>query len=130
MAIKKASNRKYTITPAANGDILEIGPASTPAFVGTFVIQFNPDVLFVGEIVVLARLTGKAAEDAGLPFLPVPYRRVTVNNVASDYTFVDDAITGATKIQIPSSMDSIGLLVACSAGSCTVVCQDVQGPSV
>jgi len=131
MAITKASNRRYTIKPEDNGNILEIGPGSTPNFVGTFVIQFNPDVNWVGAVVIVARLTGAAASDANLPFLPVPYKRVTINNVASDYAFTSDTLTVAsgTKIQVPASMDSIGLLVACSAGSCTVICQDLNGPS-
>ncbi len=131
MAITKAGNRRFTIRPENNGDILEIGPGSTPNFVGTFVIQFNPDINWQGSVVVLARLTGAAAADANIPFLPVPYRRVTINNVASDYAFTSDTLTVAsgTKIQVPASMDSIGLLVACSAGSCTFLCQDLNGPS-
>lgn len=129
MPIRKASNRKVVITTADHGKHVEIGPGSTPQFVGTMVLQFNPDVAFVGSMVVLARLTGPAAQEADLPFLPVPYRRVTVNNVASDYTFTADQINGPSKIQVPSNMDSIALLVECTAGSCTVICQDLQGSS-
>ncbi len=128
MAIVKASNRIRVIRPADSGNILEIGPASTETFVGTFVVQFNPDILWDGSIQVMARLTGTAADAANLPFLPIPYKRVTVNNVASDRTFVADQITGATKIEIPASMDSIGFLVACTTGSCTYVCWDLHGP--
>lgn len=130
MAIKKVSNRVFTITSAVNGDILELGPGSTTQFAGFMAIQFNPDLTFAGEVVVLGRLTGAAAEAAELPFLPVPYRRVTVNNVASDYTFVSDAISGATKILVPAGMDSIALLVACTAGSMDVVSWDLQGSAL
>lgn len=129
MAIKKASNRIRVITTEDNGDWIEIGPASTPKFVGTFAIQFNPDITFAGEFLIGARLAGAAATEAGLPFLPVPYRRVTVNNVASDRTYVSDVITGASKIEVPASMDSIGILVECTAGTCTIVSMDMQGPS-
>lgn len=129
MGITKASNRYFVITPTVNGEILEIGPASTTKFGGSFVIQFNPDINFVGSVVILARLTGGGSEAANLPFLPVPYHKVTINNVASDYSYSGDTLTltSATKIQVPSNMDSIGLLVACSAGSCPYWCVDVPG---
>ncbi len=128
MAIVKASNRYRVITSADHGNWLEIGPASTSMFVGTFVIQFNPDVFWSGAIVVGARVvTAENAPD--MPFLPIPYRRVTVNNVASDRAFVADQITGATKIEVPSSQDSIGFLVSCLGGNMTYACWDLQGPS-
>lgn len=129
MAIKPASSRYRVITPLDNGDTLDLGPAGTESFVGTYVFQFNPDVQWNGSIAVLARLTGAAAQSANLPFLPVPYRRVTVNNVASDYTFVFDQISGATKIQVPSNMDAIGFLVSCTAGTMSYVGWDLHGPS-
>ena len=129
MAIVKASNRVNVVTPARHGDILELGPASSQASVATFVIQFNPDMFFTGAFVVMARLAGPVPVDVDLPFMPVSYRRVTVNNVASDRTYVADQITGATKIELPSSMDSIGLMVSCLTGSCTIVSWGLQGPS-
>lgn len=129
MAITPASSRMFVVGTKDDGTILEMGPASTTSGVGTFVFQFNPDLTWQGALYVMARLTGAAAAAANLPFLPVPYRRVTVNNVASDYAFVSDAITGATKIHIPSNMDSIGFLVDCDAGSLTIIGWDLLGPS-
>lgn len=117
------------ITSADNGNTLDLGPAGTEKFAGTFVFQFNPSVDFQGSIVVLGRLFGPASAAASLPFLPVPYRRVTVNNVASDYNFVFDQITGATKIQVPSNGDAIGFAVVCAQGTMTYVGWDLNGPS-
>ena len=131
MAIVKASNTLWVINPADNGNTLELGTGSAGTFTGIMVVQFNPDLLWNGSIQVLARLTGPAAETANLPMVPIPYRRVTVNNVASDRTLVSDTllISSAYKIEIPSNRDSIGFLVSCLSGSCTYVCAPLQGQS-
>jgi hypothetical protein len=127
MAIKQRSSRKFGIMPSDNGDILEIGPAGTSSSGGVMAIQFVPDVNYSGSVVLVGKVFGTAAQDAGAAFMPISYRRVTVNNVASDYSIVSDAITGATTIQVPSNGISIGLLVTCSAGSCQVVSMNLQG---
>ena len=127
MAIKPRSSRKFGISASDNGDILEIGPAGTSSSGGVMAIQFVPDVNYIGSVVLVGKVFGQAAKDAGAPFMPISYRRVTVNNVASDYAIVSDPITGATTIQVPSNGISIGLLVTCSAGICQVVSMDLQG---
>ena len=127
MAIKQRSSRKFGISPSDNGDFLEIGPAGTSSTGGIMAIQFIPDVNFVGSIIVVGRVFGPAAQDAGAAFMPISYRRVTVNNVASDYQIVSDPITGPSTIQVPSNGISIGFLVSCSAGLCQVVSWDLQG---
>src|SRR5262245_12788660 len=111
MAITPGSNRYYKIGTKDDGNILEVGSGSTGAKVGVMVFQFNPDINWVGSIAILGRLTGITAVAVALPFLPIPYRQVTINNVASDYSFSSAVlvITSGTKIQVPSNMDSIGL---------------------
>lgn len=128
MATIQRSNRSFGVTPDDNGNILDMGPASTPQMVGTFAVQFIPAADFIGTFAVVGRMSGQAAKDASAPFLPFPYRRVNVNGVASDRAIVDDVITGSGAIEIPSNGWSVGLLVACTAGSCKVVSMDQSGP--
>ncbi len=127
MAVKPRSNRGFSITPNDNGDIVEIGPGSTPQSVGVLSIQFDPTIDFVGSFTVLSKLMGLAAQSA--PFLPVAYRRVNVAGAASDRILVADPITAVGKIEVPSNGDSIALLVTCTAGSCWVYSWDLQGAS-
>lgn len=127
--IKAISSRLYVMTPLDNGLILDLGPAGVAGSTGVFTIQFTPDVQWNGSIVVMGVIMGSASDNAQIPFLPVPYRRVTVNNVASDYNMVIDQITGATKIQVPSNGDAIGLEVSVTQGTCTVASWDMNGPS-
>lgn len=128
MAIVPAnSNRKIVITTTDDGNTLDLGPASAGGQVGTFALQFNPSFDFVGQIVVEARLFGKAAQDAACSFLPVRYRAVNVNGLAADYSLIPDPITGGGIIQVPSNGLSIGLQVACAQGSMTVAVWDLEG---
>lgn len=127
-AIKPISSRSYVITPDDDGKTLTLGPAATSSSVGTFVIQFNPDQDSDYSVSVVGRVWGPAAQDKQVPFLPIPYRRCTIDNVASDYAIVSDAITGASMIQVPANWE-IGLLTSCGAGTCAVVSWNLQGNS-
>lgn len=129
MATVSISNRSYLITALSDGNILDMGPATSGSTPGTWIIQFNPSVDFSGSIVILGRVFGPAAAAANIPMMPVPYRRVTINNVASDYAMVIDQIATPSIIQVPSNALAIGLAVTCSAGSCMVVSWDLNGPS-
>lgn len=126
--VKKMSNRYFGIVPDHNGIILSLGPAATSSSVGTFVIQFNPDEASDYAAVLMGRCWGPAASDRDVPFLPIPYRRCTVNNAASDYAIVSDTITGPTMIQVPANWE-IGMLVSASQGQCDVLSWDLQGNS-
>jgi hypothetical protein len=134
IATIKASNRYYNVVPATGGvpgaPFLEIGPAGTAQQVSTLVIQFKPSLGFNGSFAVVARAMGPAANEHDAPFIPVPYRRINVANVASDYALVSDPITTTALIQVPSN----GLCVAleCAAptqGQCEVMSWDLQGSS-
>lgn len=126
--IKPASGRTFDLTAAVNGIILDLGPGATSSSVGTFIIQFNPDTLSDYEVIVMGRCWGAASAAKNIPFMPIPYRRAVLNNVASDYAIVSDPITGPCMIQVPANW-SVGLLVACSVGTCSVVSWDLQGSS-
>lgn len=126
--IKQVSTRSHVITAENNGVILSIGPGSTSSSVGTMVIQFNPDASSDFSGVIMGRCWGQAAKDQDVPFVPIPYRRCTVNNVASDYAIVSDPVSGATLIQIPANWE-IGILVAASAGECSMCSWNLPGNS-
>lgn len=131
IATIKAGARRYVVTTStanmAGWPFLELGPAGTTQQVSTMVIQFTPTVDFVGQFVVCGRNLGVAANEVDVPFVPVPYRRVNLNNLASDYTIVSDPISGVAKIAVPASGDSIALLCAISAGQMTITSWDLQG---
>lgn len=126
--IKPVSGRTYLITPDDNGKILDFGPGATSSNVGTFVFQFNPDAASDYIVKVMGRCWGAAATDAQVPFVPLPYRRVTIANAASDYNIVSADLSGVNLIQVPANW-SIGLAVIASVGTCRVVSWDLQGSS-
>lgn len=128
---KQFSSRRFTVVP---GDIppdgiADMGPAASEARVGTYIVQFVPSGDFVGEFKVLGKLFGEAARAADASFAPIPYRRININGLASDYAIVSDVINGASIIQVPCNGMALGLLMTCSAGSCDVVSWDLSGPS-
>lgn len=126
--VKPISARSYIITSADNGLILTLGPAATSTSVGTFIVQFNPDVDSDYTAVVMGRCWGTAAQAQGVPFVPIPYRRVSLANVASDYAIVSDNLNGAALIQVPANWE-IGLLIATTQGTCSVCSMDLLGSS-
>lgn len=131
--IKPVSQRAFAIGAEHNGLILTLGPASTSSTVGTFIIQFNPTVDSDFNAVVMGRCWGPAAQDPALaggpvPFMPIPYRIASLNNVAKDYAIVSATITQAALIQVPANWE-IGLLVSASAGKCAVCSWNLPGNS-
>lgn len=132
--VTPASNRTWTINANDNGNILEIGIAQPTNHAGMWSVQFHPDPLFNGQVVVMGRAGGAQGGPATVPgsspFMPYPYRRVVVNNVASDRTIVSDPISTPTIIEIPSGMCSIGFLVVCTTGTMTYWANDLTGPSI
>lgn len=126
--VKAASSRSYLITPNDNGLILDFGPGASSSTVGTFVFQFNPDATSDYTVLLMGRAFGAAAVAAGVPFVPIPYHRVTINNVAQDYAMSAAVISGPSLIQVPANWD-VGLYVSTTVGSCQVVSWDLQGSS-
>lgn len=112
--------RVFVVDATNDGDFGEFGAGAGASEVGLVAVQFNPDVDFVGSFSVVGRAMGQDAKDADVPFLPIPYVRVNVNGAASDRAIVSAAITGPGIIEIPANGQSVGLLIGCSAGTCTV----------
>jgi hypothetical protein len=126
--VKQVSSRAVIITAQHNGLILTFGPASTSSLVGTFIMQFNPDVDSDFSAVVMGRCWGQFAKDRGVPFMPIPYRIASLGNVAKDYAIVSDTITKPALIQIPANWE-VGLLVAVTRGACSVCSWNLPGSS-
>lgn len=127
MATQNRSNRYFVLSATDTGVFLEVGPAGTPSATAVMVLQFDPTVDFSGTFAIMGKCLGQWAKDQNAPFLPIPYRRVNVASVASDYAIVTDQIAAAGLIHVPLSGLSLSLLPAISAGSCKVYVWDLQG---
>ncbi len=136
-----ASNRRYRVTPAVASQqgfpFLEIGPAGLPRVASFFVVQFAPSIGFDGQFVVEGHVMGDAAQDMGppnstvdVPFGPIPYRRIMLNNIAQVRELVTDPITTSALIEIPASGLTVALQIAPpSGGFCDILIWDLQGTS-
>jgi hypothetical protein len=118
----------FRITSANNGEIHEIGPATTSG-VATIMVEFAPSLDFNGQFIVMGKILGQAAADKGASLLPVPYRLVNQANNAAGYEMVSNPVNDAGIIQIPANGLSIGLLVACAQGFCDVLVYRLDGSS-
>lgn len=127
MAIKPVSSRFYLVTTADQGDILEFGPAASAGNVGVFTFEFAPSLDFLGSFKVMGKVFGLAAAPG--PFLPIAYRRVNINALASDYAIVADDVVPAAIIQVPANGMKIAMLVTVTQGTCGIYSWDMQGPS-
>lgn len=132
--IKGNANRFYRVEPdiitKPGYPFLEIGPAGTTQQVSTFMVQFNPVSNFDGSFSVQGRVMGQSAQDKAAPWGPIPYRRVTLANVAQLYEMVTDAISTGATIQIPANGLSVVLQIAPpSTGYCDIFVWDLQGSS-
>lgn len=128
MAIIRQSGLIFRITTANNGDIAELGPAGAQA-ISAFSIQFTPSIDWNGQVIVMGKTFGQAAAQQSVPFNPVPYRRVSIGNAASDYALVSDAVSDMATILVPAYGLSIGLVIACIAGYMDVAMWRLDGGS-
>ena len=145
-----AGARRYLIQATTQNNpgwpLVELGPGGTTQQVSTMVIQFTPQAGWVGAFVVMARAMGTAADEVDVPFVPVPYRVGSLEDVAQvsagefgwpwawDATMNNGAggvppITGNALIQVPCTGQSICLVVTRDAGECYVTPWGVQGSS-
>ena len=122
------AGREYPVRVADHGKIIFLGNASDGR-VGTFTIEFVPDASWSGTFAVLGRVYGKPASDNGVGFSPIPYRRICLNNVASDRAIVSDVLTGHFIIEVPASGLAIGLLASVQASGGVVYNWPLNGPS-
>lgn len=122
----------FRVLPAQNGQTLSFGSTSDENPNGAWHLMFVPTVDFDGSVVVMGRTPRISTADLTVPWMPVPYRRITLNNVASDWGIVSTEITidGPYQILVPSSGMAIGLQVACAAGQCMIYSQKMTGSTI
>lgn len=118
---------KFRVMPAQNGMILAYQNTSDENPSGAFSVMTVPSEDFVGEFAVVGRVPGISTADTSVPWVAFPYRRVSINDVASDYTFATAVISGTTAIHIPANGWAVGLLVNCTAGSCMIYSKHMDG---
>lgn len=111
-----------TANVAYDGKVASLGNTSDTNLNGAISVMFVPDGQWVGQAVVVGRAQKISTADVTIPWVPVPYRRVTLNNISQDYAMVGDVLTltGPTLIHIPANGLMVGLLFAVAAGTCVL----------
>lgn len=138
MAVIQAAPSVH-LTWENNGDTLIVGSPSSVEE-GVCVVQFVDDVQvgkepFAGGLQVLGMVRVQDALRLGTPLVPnvllvpVPYRRINIGGIQSDYALVTDGtpIISSSIISVPASGLWIALLVTCSGGGGTVYSTNVVG---
>lgn len=115
------------VLPAQNGNILVVGNTSDENPNGAIRIWLYAEGDCDVSLTVLGRSPRISTADYSAPWIPVPYRRVTIDNVASDYAMVSAVVRGTSSILVPTCGASVGLLVAITTGAATMRCVPVQG---
>lgn len=133
----KAGSRYFKVntdTAAITGfPYIELGPGNTSSSTGGLMIQFNPSELFAGDFVVMARTMGTAADAADIPFVPVPYRVGSLNNVAQvsvggqGWPWATAAISTSAIIWVPTNCLSVVLVDGLTAGQMELTAWDMNG---
>lgn len=129
---------KYKITPKASQDasgLFMLGNTDPEnAVVGAYSIHFVMSTDWVGSIGVLGR-SGlvQAGEDDIALLGPWPFRAFVLNGTSVDpsvYQVGTSAIiTSTSNILVPGYGQTIGLLAACTVGSCTMYYTPLLGQS-
>lgn len=122
----------FRVLPAQNGQVASFGSTSDENPSGAWHLMFVPSIDFDGAFVVQGRTPRISTADLTVPWLPIPYRRITVNNVASDWSIVTDtlAISGPYQILVPASGMAISALIACNTGQCMIYSQKMTGSTI
>lgn len=127
--INYPTGRDQIISTKNDGDLFILGNTSDEDDAGGWKITFMPDggVPFVGSIIIMRRPSGKSAFDNNVGFMPSPYRRIVVNNVASDMLWDSVPITAPGVILVAANGSSIAFVVQCTSGSARVYTRPVNG---
>lgn len=118
--------RAQRIIAGGDGQFFVLGDVSYEE-AGAWSVHFVPDLLFQGSVTIMARERGPGAAQDNVAFVPVPYRRVSLNNVAQDYQFVSDLITGNALLHIPAAGLTIAVLANCTVGSAVIYNHPLAG---
>jgi hypothetical protein len=131
-------NKAQNITQGVSGQIGVLGNVTDEGDTGLVVVQFVPDAQTDASFRVMGRSQIQDANQlppgimaVQVPWVPIPYQRISLGNVASDYAFVSDDIesaNGPAVILIPASGMQVGLLCSCTTlFPCTVFVKTVVG---
>lgn len=126
-----STGRSYVVDPKDHGQILSFGNGADGR-VGTFAIQFVAAPGYTGSFAVVGRVYGKPANDDGVGFVAIPYKRVNFDGIAQDRTLVSDGLAIAATsfvIEVPCNGLTVGFLTACTAGKGTLYSWPLTGPS-
>jgi len=118
--------RSQRIVTATDGQLLELGDVNEVEG-GAWSVHFVPDASFTGAFIIMGRARGRGAAADGVGYSPIPYRRISLNNVAQDYAIVQDIITNTAIIIVPAAGLSVAILVNCSAGFAFVYNHPISG---
>lgn len=125
--------RKFGFGTGQHGKILCVGD-STPdnTWVGGYAFDIRPSLDFAGSIAPVCRLGTREAGADDLTFVAWPFRAFYLNGMPADGSMqpVGTAITGASSIVVPAPGQTVGLLIACTAGTCTVYNTSLTGPTI
>lgn len=136
IATIKASNRFYRVSTKtadlAGFPYIELGPGNTSSSVGGLMIELNPSELFAGDFVVMARPSGAASDTNDTPFVPIPYRVGSLNNVAQvvngqGWPWSAANLSQSAIIWIPTNGLSIVFMDGLTAGTMDLTSWDLQG---
>ena len=121
-------DRWFTITPAVDGALGEMGNASNEGDSGVLSVQFvTNDPSFVGNFAVFGKAMGEGVTEYEknfapnmVPHVPILYRAHYLNNAISDGTLRSDLITGNSLIVIPAVGIKVYIQINCSVGTATI----------
>jgi hypothetical protein len=112
---------EYNITTANDGATFVYGNTSTENPFGSWTFQFVPSLTFQGTFGVTARAARIPTTDTTIPWLAVPYRRISLNNTAQDYSLVTAQLVGTNDmIVVPANGLAVGIQMTINAGSCLI----------
>lgn len=130
-AVTRNVGMDYSVTSVDNGNILFLGDASSSR-TSVKTIQFIPGPGYVADPgtgwTVVARTYGPAADKAGVPFNPIPYRRVQLAGMASDRAVVSDVLNPAGFIiEVPLNGQTCAIIASCASGTGLLLQWNVVG---
>ena len=108
---------KFVVQVAQDGLVAVLGNTSDENPSGAISLSIYPSQDFTGSFAIVGRPPGISTSDTTVPWQAIPYRLVTLQDTASDYSFKSDTIAQAAIIHIPANGLAVGVLIACSAGT-------------
>lgn len=107
----------FLVQPAQDGNIAVLGNTQDENPSGAISVSVYPSQDFAGSFAIVGRPPGISTSDTSVPWQAIPYRLVSLQDVASDYSFKSDTISQAAIIHVPANGLAVGILIACSAGT-------------